>query len=280
MAMSFVDRRVEPELLLGARDRHLLRVDDERRHAARALRLRVGAREQDERAAERRIRDPLLRAGDLPAAVDRLGARRVSAPASEPEPDSVSAKQPTRSPLASGGTNRARCSSVPNWRIGSVHADVCTATVTPTPASARESSSSTRMYERKSAPAPPYSSGTQTPIRPSSASDADQLARETVVAIPGRGVRFDLGLREIAGERLDLALLRRELEVHGGHTSAVRIAARSSWPPLALTACGGHHARSPDGRRAQLERRSRTETTTTPPPGCSRTARRSSRTTS
>ena len=45
------------------------------------------------------------------------------------------------------------CSSVPNARIGSVAALVCTATVTPTPASARESSSSTRMYERKSAPA-------------------------------------------------------------------------------------------------------------------------------
>ena len=92
------------------------------------------------------------------------------APASEPEPDSVSANAPSFSPRASGGTNRSRCSSVPNARIGSVHALVCTATVTPTPASARESSSSTRMYERKSAPTPPYCSGTQTPIRPSSPS--------------------------------------------------------------------------------------------------------------
>ena len=97
-------------------------------------------------------------------------ARVNNAPASEPDPGSVSAKQPTPSPRASGGTKRARCSSVPNCRIGSEHAEVWTATVTPTPASARESSSSTRMYERKSAPAPPYSSGTQTPIRPSSPS--------------------------------------------------------------------------------------------------------------
>ena len=107
---------------------------------------------------------------DLPALVDPLRARD-EAPASEPEPDSVSAKQPTRSPRASGGTKRARCSSVPNRSSGSVQADVCTATVTPTPASPRESSSSTRMYERKSAPAPPYSSGTHTPISPSDASE-------------------------------------------------------------------------------------------------------------
>ena len=54
--------------------------------------------------------------------------------------------------------------------MGRVVALVCTATVTPTPASARESCSSTRTYDRKSAPAPPYSSGTHTPINPTSAS--------------------------------------------------------------------------------------------------------------
>ena len=66
-----------------------------------------------------------------------------SAPASEPESASVRANAPSVSPLASGGTKRRFCSSVPNARIGSVHALVWTATVTPTPASARESSSST-----------------------------------------------------------------------------------------------------------------------------------------
>ncbi len=67
-----------------------------------------------------------------------------SAPASEPEPGSVSAKAPISSPRASGGTKRSFCSSVPKARIGSVAALVCTATVTPAPASAREISSSTR----------------------------------------------------------------------------------------------------------------------------------------
>ena len=68
-----------------------------------------------------------------------------SDPASEPASGSVSAKAPTVSPRASGGTKRDFCSSVPKARIGSVTALVCTATVTPTPASARDSSSSTRM---------------------------------------------------------------------------------------------------------------------------------------
>ncbi len=141
-------------------------------------------------------------------------ARVRSAPASEPASGSVSANAPIPSPRASGGTKRARCSSVPNASSGSVHALVWTATVTPTPASARESSSSTRMYERKSAPAPPYSSGMQTPISPSSASFPYSSRGKRVLAVPGRRVRLDLGLREVAGERLDLALVVGQLEVH------------------------------------------------------------------
>ena len=65
------------------------------------------------------------------------------APASEPEPDSVSAKAASSWPWASGGTIRPTCSGVPWVSSGSVPALVWTATVTPTPASARESSSST-----------------------------------------------------------------------------------------------------------------------------------------
>jgi hypothetical protein len=70
-------------------------------------------------------------------------ARVRIAPASLPEPDSVSANAASCSPAASVGTMSAICSSEPWLRIGSVPALVCTATVTPTPASARESSSST-----------------------------------------------------------------------------------------------------------------------------------------
>ena len=137
-----------------------------------------------------------------------------SEPASEPASVSVSAKAPISSPRASGGTKRERCSSVPKVRIGSVTALVWTATVTPTPASARESSSSTRMYERKSAPAPPYSSGHADAHQPELGELAEELLREAVLAVPLGRVRLDLGLRELARERLDLPLLGGELEVH------------------------------------------------------------------
>ena len=143
----------------------------------------------------------------------RVAAVRRAA-ASEPAPGSVSANAPSARREASGGTNRSRCSFVPHARIGSVVALVWTATVTPTPASARDSSSSTRMYERKSAPAPPYSSGTHTPIRPELAEPCEHLAREAMLAIPLGRVRRDLRIGELARERLDLALLPRQLEVH------------------------------------------------------------------
>ena len=91
---------------------------------------------------------------------------------------------------------------------------VCTATVTPTPASARESSSSTRMYERKSAPAPPYSSGMQTPMKPSSASLPNSSRGKPCRPVPVGGVRLDLRLRELPRQRLDLPLVGGKLEVH------------------------------------------------------------------
>ena len=170
--------RVEAELLLLAGDPHLVAVEDECGDPFAPRCLRVGSREEQHSACEAAVRDPLLRARDRPAVAgrdrsrpERSGVRAASG--------SVSAKAPTLSPRASGGTNRLRCSSVPKVRIGKVTALVCTATVTPTPASARESSSRTRMYKRKSAPAPPYSSGMQTPSNPSAAELPDQLSAES-----------------------------------------------------------------------------------------------------
>jgi hypothetical protein len=43
---------------------------------------------------------------------------------------------------------------------------------------------------------------------------AEELAREAMLAIPLGRVRLDLGPDEVPRERLDLLLLRRELEVH------------------------------------------------------------------
>ena len=41
-----------------------------------------------------------------------------------------------------------------------------------------------------------------------------QLAREVVVAVPSGRVWLDLRARDVACQRLDLALIRRQLEVH------------------------------------------------------------------
>ena len=59
-------------------------------------------------------------------------------------------------------------------------------------------------------------------------------------AIPFGGERFNLSGCEVAGERLDLALFRRELEVHGGQTNRVKVAAIVLAAAL-LVGCGGSH---------------------------------------
>src|SRR5207253_497681 len=58
---------VETELLLLPRDRHVLAVDQEGGDAGGTRRRRVGAREEEDRAPEGTVRDPLLRARDRPA---------------------------------------------------------------------------------------------------------------------------------------------------------------------------------------------------------------------
>ncbi len=60
-------RRVEAELLLAAGHADVLRIEDERRDAARARRVRVGAREQEKRPRVLGGGDELLRARDPPA---------------------------------------------------------------------------------------------------------------------------------------------------------------------------------------------------------------------
>src|SRR5215217_6198603 len=101
---------------------------------------------------------------------ETFSARVCIAAASEPASGSVRAKHPIFSPRARSGIQRAFCSSVPWAKIGSVPALVCTASVTPTPASARLISSISSTYERKSVPPPPYSSGTHKPMNPGPAS--------------------------------------------------------------------------------------------------------------
>jgi len=68
-----------------------------------------------------------------------------------------------------------------------------------------------------------------------------------MLPVPLRGVRLDLGLRELAGQRLDLALIRREIEIHGPDYSRGTkrfLAGVGIAIALAATGCGGGSARS------------------------------------
>ena len=137
-----------------------------------------------------------------------------SEPASEPAPGSVSANAPSCSPRASGGTKRARCSSVPNARIGSVdrarvhrdrhpHAGV----------RARELLEHEDVREEVGARAAVLL-GDAHAHEPELGELRDQLVGEAVLAVPVGRVRHDLRLGELAGQRLDRALVGGQLEVH------------------------------------------------------------------
>ena len=206
--------RVEAELLLLARDLDVAAVDEEGADAARPLRGRVGAGEDEERAGVAAVRDPLLRAAQPPA----VAVRDRSACGASPRPSRRRARSArrrrARGPDARSGTKRCCCSAVPWARIGRVAALVCTATVTPTPGvGARELLEHEHVGEEVRARAAEL-------LRDADAEQAelpelaDHLRRERVVAVPGGRVRRDLGLGHLPGERLDRALLGRERRVH------------------------------------------------------------------
>ena len=167
----------------------------------------------------------------------------TSEPASDPAPGSVSAKQPIVSPRASGGTNCATCvvgseredrqrARARVHRDGDADACVC----------ARELLEHEDVRQEVGA-------GATVLLRHADAEQAqlrelvEQLAREAVGAIPLGRVWLDLGGGDLARDRLDLALLRRELEVHARQTTPMRRVAILA-VIVALTACGGHSARS------------------------------------
>ena len=120
-----------------------------------------------------------------------------------------------RSPRASGGTKRARCSSVPNGeqrqRAGrGVDGDG--------DADARVRAGQLLEHEdvgEEVGAGAAVLLGHADAEQPELGELLEQRRAETVRAIPFGGVRLDLGACELAGERLDLPLLGRQLEVHG-----------------------------------------------------------------
>src|SRR5208282_3011832 len=84
---------------------------------------------------------------------------RVVMPAGfDPNPGSVSPKQPNFSPLASAGSQVFFCSSEPNVKMGYITSADCTLTKLRRPESPRSNSCMTRPYSTFDMPAQPYPS--------------------------------------------------------------------------------------------------------------------------
>ena len=89
-----------------------------------------------------------------------------------------------------------------------------TETVTPTPASARLSSSIASTALIASSAAPPYRSDTDMPMMPISPSLREDVDRKRVLAVPVVRVRRDFARCERADHVADGALIVAELEIH------------------------------------------------------------------
>ena len=203
-----------------------------------AGRLRVGAGEEEEGAGARAVRDPLLRAGDTPAVAVRLGGRAQRAGVGagvglgERERAELLAPRERRHEaclllLGSEREDRKRRRA----RVhGDRHAD---ARVRP-----RELLEDEDVREEVRARAAVLL-GDADAHEPELRELGIELVREAVVAVPRGRVGRDLGLGEVARERLDLPLVGGQLEVHradymasgSGCSLTVAVSSGRSRPP-------------------------------------------------
>ena len=191
----------------------MLAVEDERRDAARSFGLLVGAGEEDERARLLAVGDELLRAGDAPAVSVRDGRRPQRAGVGarsrlgEREgADLLAARERRHEPLAlllgAEREDRQRAGA----RVHR-HRDADAGV------GARELLEHEDVGEEVGARAAELR-GHADAQQPQLGELRVELRREAVLAVPGGGVRLDLGLRELSRERLDLPLVVRQGEVH------------------------------------------------------------------
>ena len=119
---------------------------------------------------------------------------------------------------------------MPNSTIGLMPSPTPADSVMPIDWSIRPSSSIATQSEVKSLPVPsvryepPNSSGRQQPEQAEVAHLGDQLDREVVVAVPGRDVRRDLGLGEVAHDLAERLVIFGQLEAHRPEDSAAATA--------------------------------------------------------
>ncbi len=204
---------VEAELLLLAGHLDLAAVEEEGADAARSGLVRVGAGEDEERAGVAAVRDPLLGAGQPPAvAVGHRGRAQGAGirarlglgqrERAEHLAGSELGDEPLLLLLAAEGEDRQRDGA----RVhGDGDADAGIR--------ARELLEHEDVREEVRSRAPELL-GHADAHQPELAQLGEQLAREGVLAVPGRRVRGDLGLGHLPRKRLDRALLGGQREVH------------------------------------------------------------------
>ena len=206
-------RGVEPELLLLAGDGDVPAVENEAGDSSRTRRFRVRAREEHERPGTRPVRDPLLRAVQLPSVLRRLrrrsqraGIRAGSRLGEGERADLLSTRQRRdeprpllfRSEREDRQGRRARV-----HRHGHPHPGI----------RSRELLENQDVREEVR-PRPAVLLGDAHPHEAELRKLRVELVGEAMVAVPAGCVRDDLRERELSREALDLALVCGQLEVH------------------------------------------------------------------
>ena len=142
-------------------------------------------------------------------------ARVRIAAASEPACGSVRANAPSASPDCIAGSQRARCSSVPQVTTG--YCDrMCTDSDTAIAMSAAPSSSMTSVQPRYENPAPPTAAGNGAAVSPNRAHRSEQGAVVALGLVAFDRARGHLPLGELASGRLEQSFLVRQRRAHAG----------------------------------------------------------------
>ena len=125
-----------------------------------------------------------------------LRARVAIAATSEPPSGSVRPKQPTVSPLASPGRNRARCSSLPYRWMGYMTRELWTLTKLRSPESIRSSSYMTSPYATLLIASPSWTPGKVDSEQPHLGKPRHEVRGERALLPPPAYVRERLDLEE------------------------------------------------------------------------------------
>ena len=167
----------------------------------------------------------------------RSSALVFVAPASEPAPGSVSPKPASLRPATRSGSQVSFCSWVPKVRIGLI----------PRPTAGLEGDADRLVDPAElldgDAQAGEVAVGAAVLLgrgEPEEAEVAhlvDDVDREVVVAVPLRGVRRDLLLREVAHRAAELLVVLGQLEAHAGHGNPAQLTIANTGRRQVLPRC-------------------------------------------